>query len=104
MWPGVHPCGSDMTCEMPVFLICLAPLARIIIYIVGPIQHMLRQTSRTEPTLASQVCDLETVLTIERARAEEAEKATARAERCLKQAIKGARCISHMCVVSHCPA
>ncbi|CAK0736710.1 hypothetical protein CVIRNUC_000790 [Coccomyxa viridis] len=47
--------------------------------------------SRKELDLKCKVCDLETVLTIERARAEEAEKATARAERCLKQAIKGAR-------------
>ena len=46
-----------------------------------------------------QVCDLETVLTIERARAEEAEKATARAERCMKQAVKEARCDAHMLAV-----
>ena len=45
-----------------------------------------------QPVLALQVCDLETVLTFERARAEEAEKATARAERRWKQAVKEARC------------
>ena len=58
---------------------------------------------RTQQILALQLCDLETVLTIERARAEEAEKAAARAERRLKQAIKEevVRCISHMSAVSH---
>ena len=38
-----------------------------------------------------QVCDLETTLTIERARAEEAEKVAARAERRLRQAFMEAR-------------
>ena len=38
-----------------------------------------------------QVCDLETTLTIERARAEEAEKAAAQAERRLQQAFREAR-------------
>ena len=64
---------------------------------------MLCHTSGSQPFLASQLCDLETVLTIERARAEEAEKATARAERRLKQAVKGARCIFYMYAVYHCP-
>ena len=63
----------------------------------------LSRTLRTQRILALQVCDLETVLTIERARAEEAEKATARAERRLKQAVKEARCICYMYAISHCP-
>lgn len=38
-----------------------------------------------------QLCDMETTLTIERARAEEAEKAAAKAERRMQQAVREAR-------------
>ena len=72
--------------------------------ISGVMWGVLCHTSGSQPVLAPQVCDLETVLTTERARAEEAEKATARAERRLKQAVKGARCISYMYTISRCPA